>query len=95
MRESVPLEVELHTLVCLGSRGDLEHYNFLVEQAAELAKQPDVHPPLLTGTDLKALGIQPGKEMGELLAQIREKQLADELTTPDEARAWVKKQSPV
>ena len=93
MRETFPLELELHKLDCLGSRGDLEYYHFLVEQAAELAKQPTVHPPLLTGTDLKELGIKPGREMGELLAQIREKQLADELKTPDEAREWVKKQS--
>ncbi len=95
MRETFPLELELHKLDCLGSRGDLEHYNFLVEQAVELAKQPDVHPPLLTGTDLKALGINPGKGMGELLAQIRYKQWADELKTPDEAREWVKKQAPI
>jgi phosphoribosylaminoimidazole-succinocarboxamide synthase len=29
--------------------------------------------------------------MGALLAEIREKQLQDELKTPDEARAWAKK----
>jgi len=31
----------------LGSSGDLEHYNFLVEQAAELDKQP-ANPPAFT-----------------------------------------------
>jgi len=36
------------------------------------------------------LGVQPGKELGGLLAEIRERQLADELKTPDAARAWVK-----
>ena len=91
LRETFPLELELHRLDCLGSFGDLEHFNFLVEQAEELKHQPQIRPPLLTGDDLMALGVKPGKEMGALLAEIRELQLADELQTPDEARAWVKR----
>ena len=92
LRETFPLELELHRLDCLGSFGDLEHYNFLVEQAEALKHQPQIRPPLLTGNDLMALGVKPGKALGALLAEIRERQLADELKTPDEARAWVKKQ---
>ena len=91
MRETFPLELELHKLDCLGSSGNLENYNFLVEQAEELKQQPQIHPPLLTGNDLIALGVKPGKELGALLHEIRERQLADELKTPDDARAWVKK----
>ena len=89
MRETFPLELELHRLDCLGSNGDLEHYNYLKEQAAELEKQPTVRPPLLTGTDLIALGFKPGRDLGALLAELREKQLSDELTTPDAAKTWV------
>ena len=91
LRETFPLELELHRLDCLGSFGDLEHFNFLVEQAEELKHQPQIRPPLLTGDDLIALGVKPGKALGALLAEIRELQLADELPTPDAARAWVKK----
>jgi len=91
MRKTFPLELELHRLDCLGSSGNLENYNFLLEQAAELKNQPQIHPPLLTGNDLMALGVKPGKELGALLAEIRERQLADELPTPDAARAWLKK----
>jgi len=91
LRETFPLELELHRLDCLGSFGDLEHFNFLVQQAEELKHQPQIRPPLLNGNDLMALGIRPGKELGALLAEIRERQLADELKTPDEARAWAKK----
>ncbi len=91
MRETFPLELELHKLDCLGSSGNLEHFNFLVEQAEELKQQPQIHPPLLTGNDLIELGVKPGKELGALLHEIRERQLADELKTPDDARAWVKK----
>ena len=93
MRETFPLELELHKLDCLGSSGNLEHYNFLVEQAVELKNQPEILPPLLTGNDLIELGVKPGKELGALLHEIRERQLADELQTPEEARIWVKQQS--
>lgn len=89
MRETFPLEMELHRLDCLGSHGMLDHYEFMIEQARELEKQPEIRPPLLTGDDLKAMGVKPGPRMGELLAEIREKQLQDELKTGDEAREWV------
>ncbi len=91
MRETFSLEMALHRLDCLGSFCDLAHYHFLIEQAAELEQQPSIRPPLLTGTDLIQLGLKPGRELGALLAEIRELQLADELTTPDEAKAWVEK----
>ena len=90
LRETFPLELELHRLDCLGSHGGLEYYDFLVQQAEELKHQPALRPPLLTGDDLMALGVQPGKALGVLLAEIRELQLSDELATPDQAQAWVK-----
>jgi tRNA nucleotidyltransferase/poly(A) polymerase len=89
MRDTFPLELALHRLDCLGSHGMLDIYDFLVAQSAELAKQPEIRPPLLTGLDLIELGLKPGPALGKLLAAIREKQLQDELTTPDEARQWV------
>ncbi|MDB6063843.1 MAG: poly(A) polymerase [Pedosphaera sp.] len=90
MRETFPLELELHRLDCLGSHRMLDHYDFMVEQGRELAKKPEIHPPLLTGDDLMTLGIKPGPAMGALLAELREKQLQDELTTSDEARDWIR-----
>jgi len=91
LRETFPLELELHRLDCLGSHGDLSHYNFLVEQAEELKKKPAIRPPLLTGDDLIKLGMKPGPALGALLAEIREKQLQDELKTPRQAKAWAKR----
>jgi poly(A) polymerase len=90
MRKTFPLELELHRLDCLGSHGDLGHYEFLIGQAAELKKKPALRPPLLTGRDLIALGMKPGPALGALLAEIREKQLQDELKTSRQARAWAK-----
>jgi poly(A) polymerase len=91
LRATFPLELELHRLDCLGSHGALDHYEFLVQQAAELEKQPAIRPPLLTGNDLIALGVKPGPALGALLAEIREKQLQDELKTPRQAKAWARK----
>jgi poly(A) polymerase len=90
LRPTFPLELELHRLDCLGSHGRLDHYEFLKAQAAALARQPALRPPLLTGRDLIALGMKPGPAMGALLAELREKQLQDELTSRRAARAWVK-----
>jgi len=91
LRETFPLELELHKLDCLGSHNSLEHYEFLVTQAEALKHQPAIRPPLLTGDDLIALGIKPGKALGDLLREIRDLQLADELKTKREAKAWVKR----
>jgi poly(A) polymerase len=90
LRDTFPLELQLHRLDCLGSHGSLDIYDFLEAQSAELATQPEIRPPLLTGQDLIKLGMKPGPLMGRLLADAREKQLADELKTKPAARAWAK-----
>jgi poly(A) polymerase len=90
MRPTFPLELELHRLDCLGSHGQLEVYDFLVAQAKLLAEQPEIRPPLLTGDDLISLGMRPGPALGALLAEIREKQLQDELKTKGDARKWAR-----
>jgi poly(A) polymerase len=91
LRDTFPLELALHRLDALGSSGSLEHYDFLVAQMAELKDQPALRPPLLNGHDLLALGIPAGKRLGEWLHEVRERQLADELKTPEEARRWLQK----
>ncbi len=73
LRKTFPLELELHRLDCLGSHGNLDHYDFLLAQAEELKKKPAIRPPLLTGKDLIKLGMKPGPAMGALLGEIREK----------------------
>ena len=92
LRPTFPTELELHRLDCLGSHGRMDHYEFLLRQAEELERQPAIRPPLLSGEDLLGMGMKPGPRMGRMLAELRERQLQDELTTPDEARAWAQKQ---
>jgi len=94
LRPTFPLELALHRLDCLGSHQRLDVYEFLVTQAHELSQQPEMIPPLLTGDDLIRLGLKPGPVLGQLLAEIREKQLADELKTKAQAEAWVKEHLP-
>jgi len=91
LRPTFGLELELHRLDCLGSHGRLDVHGFLVEQARQLEAQPEIRPPLLRGDDLMALGMKPGPAMGALLAELREKQLQDELKTPVEARTWAER----
>jgi poly(A) polymerase len=88
MRATFPLELALHRLDCLGSHRRLDVYDFLVEKEKELANQPEIRPPLVTGNDLISMGMPPGPGMGQLLAEIREKQLQDELRNAAEAKDW-------
>jgi poly(A) polymerase len=88
LRPTFPLELELHRLDCLGSHGGLEIYQALLREAEQLQQQPDIKPPLLTGDDLIELGMKPGPALGALLAEIRDKQLQEELRSPEEARRW-------
>jgi tRNA nucleotidyltransferase (CCA-adding enzyme) len=48
-------------------------------------------PSLLTGEDLKALGLAPGPLFGRLLASLRTAQVAGRVRTRAEAEAWVRR----
>jgi poly(A) polymerase len=91
MREHFPLELELHRLDCLGSSGNLANYEFAVAALQDLAQRPSLVPPLLTGDDLLRLGAKPGPALGQLLTELRDSQLAEELTTREAAVEWVKR----
>jgi len=91
MRPTFPLELQLHRVDCLGSHGQLEIHDFLIEQSKKLEAQPEMRPPLLTGKDLLAMGMKPGPALGALLNEIREKQLQDELQSAAQAKLWAHK----
>lgn len=44
LANTFPLELELHRLDCAGSHAMFDIYEFLVAQAAQLAKQPEIRP---------------------------------------------------
>ena len=48
--------------------------------------------PLLSGGDLKTLGLRPGPEFGRMLASLRKLQLDEEITTREQAIEWLRGQ---
>jgi poly(A) polymerase len=90
LRPTLPVELALHRLDRLASTGRLENYEFLEAKFAEFQNQPELQKPLVDGADLIALGQAPGAKLGKLLSDIRNRQLAGELTTREQALAWVR-----
>ena len=88
LRPTFGLELALHRLDCLGSHGDLGIYELLQTEREALCNQPALQPPMLRGQDLIALGLAPGPRFTTILREAHERQLQDEIRTPDEARAW-------
>jgi putative nucleotidyltransferase with HDIG domain len=78
-RQNFPLELELHRVDCLGSHGDLQTYDLLVDKQREFENEPIIPPPLLTGRDLIALGLKPGPRFGEILEAVQTAQLDGEI----------------
>ena len=73
-----PARYDLYTRV-------LEAYNDTLE------KMPKVPKPLLSGNEImELLKLKPGKKVGEIAEELREKQLGHELTTKKQATDWLK-----
>jgi hypothetical protein len=64
---------------------------FLLDKIREFADEPILPDPFVSGRDVMELGILPGPEIGRLLHEVRERQLNDEITSREEALAWLKK----
>jgi tRNA nucleotidyltransferase/poly(A) polymerase len=90
LRPTFPVELALHRLDSLASTGKLDNFVFLEAKFVEFQNQPELQKPLLDGADLIALGQAPGAKLGRLLSEIRNRQLADELTTREQALAWAR-----
>lgn len=83
--------LELTRIDALSANGDLQHYRFCMEKLAEL-KTEEIHPePLLRGRDLIAMGFSPGPNFQQILKQVEEGQLGGELSSREQAMAWVEK----
>ena len=85
-------ELELHRVDCASSHGMLDNYEFLQEKRAEFANEPIIPPPLVRGDDLKALGLKPGPQFGEILEAVETRQLEGALRTREEALEWVRRE---
>ena len=85
-------ELELHRVDCLASHGNLDNYEFLKRRREELANEPLIPPPLLTGHDLLALGWKPGPKFKLVLDAVQVRQLEGILRTREDAISWVEKE---
>ena len=71
---------------CAASQRMATHLLALYYQRFDASIAP---APLLTGKDLLALGMSPGPTFGKLLGQLREAQMVGELSSTEQALAWV------
>jgi poly(A) polymerase len=81
-------ELELHRVDCLGSHGMLAHYEQVLAFREELAAEPVLPAPWLSGRDLIDEGLKPGPEMGRILHQLYTRQLEGEDATREEQLDW-------
>ena len=73
-----------------GAEPGLRRWEELRKRAADLGIERTPPERLVMGRDLIALGISPGPQMGELLQQAFEAQLAGEFETREDAMVWAK-----
>ena len=85
-------ELELHRVDCASSHGMLENYEFLLAKRDEFSNEPIIPPPLVRGDDLKALGLKPGPQFGQILEAVETRQLEGAFRDRDEALEWVRKE---
>jgi DNA-binding transcriptional MerR regulator len=63
------------------------HHNtsLIARRASRIPQDAIAPPPLLTGSDLKKLGLREGRQLGQVLARLHEAQLEESISTPQQA----------
>lgn len=79
----------LHRADARATGTSLEHVEFCERMIRDTPPEELNPPPVLTGDDLKSLGMKPGPEFKQLLDSVREAQLEGRVRTKDEAQALV------
>jgi poly(A) polymerase len=82
--------LELHRLDCLASHGSLEAYDFVQRFLAETPPEQVRPPRLVTGDDLKEMGILPGPRYKEILLTVEEAQLDGRFSDRESALQFVR-----
>jgi len=90
-RPNFSLELELHRIDCSSSHGDLENHAYLKQQLETMSAEEINPPSLITGHDLLAMGLPPGKMVGKILDAIRVAQLEEKVQTRAEAMKMARK----
>ncbi len=82
--------LELHRLDCLASHGSLEAYTFIQRFLVETPPEKVYPPKLVTGDDLKSMGLVPGPRFREILLAVEEAQLEGRLHDRESALQFVR-----
>jgi len=90
-RPHFPELLELHRADCLASHGRLDVYEYCRDALTEIADEPELPPPLLTGRDLIELGLEPGPLFAEILRAVEDARLEGQLSSAEQARDWVRR----
>ncbi len=77
--------MELHRLDCLSCHGNLEAYTFVQQFLVETPPEKVYPPKLVTGDDLKGMGLAPGPRFREILLAVEEAQLEGRLQDRESA----------
>lgn len=85
-----PTELELHRLDCLCSHGDLGNYELLQQAQRDLAAEPSLPGPWVTGHDLLELGLKEGPAVGEWYRRAYDRQLEGQAKSREELLAWLR-----
>lgn len=84
--------LELHRIDCLSSHGQLDNLELVEKFIAETPPEQVRPPRLLTGDDLKALGLKPGPAFKEILEAVEDAQLESRIHTREDALAFVQRE---
>jgi putative nucleotidyltransferase with HDIG domain len=85
--------LELHRLDCLASHGSLDAYTFVQRFLLETPLEKVYPPKLVTGDDLKGMGLQPGPRFKEILLAVEEAQLEGRLQDRESALKFARSMS--
>jgi poly(A) polymerase len=85
--------MELHRLDCLASHGSLEMYNFVRKFLTETPPEAVRPPKLVTGDDLRDMGLIPGPRFKEILLAVEEAQLEGRLNDRESALQFARAMS--
>lgn len=86
------LHLELHRLDCLASHGNLEAYEFCKEKYAEFLKEPPPPAKLISGEDLKSLGLSTGPLFKEILNEVENQILEGKIVDREQALDFVRRE---
>jgi len=89
-----PVELELHRVDCVASHGDTSNYDTLTRFQQEMADEPILPDPWVTGNDLIKLGLREGPELGAWKRKAYELQLEEKAENKQVLLEWISSQLP-